>query len=146
MWDLTIPTDHDFYVVTGNSALLVHNCPAPEGGAPESSDISSSNYRGRYNAQLARNGQPRLPDSWDAHHVVPQMYTDHPEFSEFDFNAPSNIRGIPGNRVGLGVENIHNQVTQMWNDFADTNPNASRAMIEEFASRVNSTFEGYWWR
>jgi hypothetical protein len=70
------------------------------------------------------------------------MYTEHPGFSDFDFNAPSNIRGVPGSRVDFGVANIHNHVTQMWNDFAD----ATRAMIEEFAGRVDATFEGFWWR
>ncbi|HEV2370630.1 MAG TPA: LamG-like jellyroll fold domain-containing protein [Streptosporangiaceae bacterium] len=27
MWDLTIPTDHDFYVELAATAILVHNCP-----------------------------------------------------------------------------------------------------------------------
>jgi hypothetical protein len=26
MWDLTIPTDHDFYIHAATSAVLVHNC------------------------------------------------------------------------------------------------------------------------
>jgi uncharacterized protein YwbE len=26
MWDLTIPSDHDFYVSAGSTAVLVHNC------------------------------------------------------------------------------------------------------------------------
>jgi hypothetical protein len=30
MWDLTVANDHDFYVVTVNTAILVHNCPAGE--------------------------------------------------------------------------------------------------------------------
>ncbi len=33
MWDLTVAGDHDFYVDTVASAVLVHNCPIPgEGG------------------------------------------------------------------------------------------------------------------
>jgi hypothetical protein len=71
------------------------------------------------------------------------MYADNPEFSKFDFAAPSNIQGVPGNRVGFGVANIHNQVTQMWNDFVAANPGTSRAMIEDLASRVSATFEGF---
>jgi hypothetical protein len=74
------------------------------------------------------------------------MYRDHPEFQGSDFDAPSNIVGVAGNRAGLGVGNIHNQVTQMWAGFAEENPGASRAMIESFAGRVDATFEGYWWR
>ncbi|GAA1983133.1 hypothetical protein [Catenulispora subtropica] len=27
MWDLSVPGDHDFYVVAGNASVLVHNCP-----------------------------------------------------------------------------------------------------------------------
>jgi hypothetical protein len=29
MWDLTIPADHDFYLVTGTAAVLVHNQSCP---------------------------------------------------------------------------------------------------------------------
>ncbi|HYA44312.1 MAG TPA: polymorphic toxin-type HINT domain-containing protein, partial [Acidimicrobiales bacterium] len=31
MWDLTVANDHDFYVVTVATAVLVHNCPLPSG-------------------------------------------------------------------------------------------------------------------
>ncbi len=31
MWDLTVANDHDFYVVTVDTAVLVHNCPIPSG-------------------------------------------------------------------------------------------------------------------
>lgn len=112
------------------------NRPAP---APE-------NYRGRYNADLAARGEPRLPKDWDAHHRVPQMYRDHPGFSDFDFDAPSNIRGVPGNRVGTGEANIHSHITNEWNRFAAQHPNATRAQIENFATRIDAQFEGYWWR
>jgi hypothetical protein len=27
MWDLTVASDHDFYIVTASAAVLVHNCP-----------------------------------------------------------------------------------------------------------------------
>jgi hypothetical protein len=34
MWDLTIPgnNDHDFYIQTADTAILVHNCPMSRGG------------------------------------------------------------------------------------------------------------------
>ena len=32
-WDLTIDTDHDFYVSAGDEAVLVHNCPTDGGNA-----------------------------------------------------------------------------------------------------------------
>ncbi|WP_308466738.1 RHS repeat-associated core domain-containing protein [Rathayibacter soli] len=31
MWDLTVATDHDFYVTAAETAVLVHNCPASSG-------------------------------------------------------------------------------------------------------------------
>ena len=42
MWDLTIPTDHDFYIQTAASTVLVHNiggpCDESEPGSQPSSD------------------------------------------------------------------------------------------------------------
>jgi hypothetical protein len=32
MWDLTVTSDHDFYVQTAVAAVLVHNCPTVPGG------------------------------------------------------------------------------------------------------------------
>ena len=32
MWDLTVTADHDFYVRAAGTAVLVHNCPMPQGG------------------------------------------------------------------------------------------------------------------
>jgi hypothetical protein len=52
--------------------------------------IAPENYKGRYNAERHKNGLPRLPDDYDAHHRIPQVFKDHPEFSEFDFHAPAN--------------------------------------------------------
>ena len=37
MWDLTISNDHDFYVVAGSTAVLVHNCPSAPGEPSASS-------------------------------------------------------------------------------------------------------------
>jgi hypothetical protein len=39
MWDLTISNDHDFYVVAGQTAVLVHNCGdgAATGAIPNTS-------------------------------------------------------------------------------------------------------------
>jgi len=30
MWDLTVPGDHDFYVMAGDTPVLVHNCTTEE--------------------------------------------------------------------------------------------------------------------
>jgi Pretoxin HINT domain len=40
MWDLTIPTDHDFYIVARTTPVLVHNC-----GVSDTRIISSSQSR-----------------------------------------------------------------------------------------------------
>jgi hypothetical protein len=29
MWDLTVASDHDFYIDVATTAVLVHNCPNP---------------------------------------------------------------------------------------------------------------------
>jgi hypothetical protein len=46
MWDLTIPTDHDFYVTAEITAILVHNCAVGQIGY-NSDDLSSAAYRAR---------------------------------------------------------------------------------------------------
>jgi hypothetical protein len=33
MWDLTVQTDHDFYIRTAGTTLLAHNCPISSGAA-----------------------------------------------------------------------------------------------------------------
>ncbi|MBB5960753.1 hypothetical protein FHS29_007381 [Saccharothrix tamanrassetensis] len=64
----------------------------PNEMAPEPPNIEKGNWWGRYEAELWRQGKLRLPDDWDAHHAIPQEYRNHPEFKDFDFDAPSNIR------------------------------------------------------
>jgi hypothetical protein len=73
------------------------------------------------------------------------MYSDQ-QYADFDMHQPANLRGIPGNRVGVGVENIHNQITHAWNEFAASHPFASQAEIDAFAARIDAQFEGFWWR
>ena len=107
--------------------------PAP---APE-------NYRGRYNAARAAEGKSRLPEEWDAHHRVPREYQSHPEFQDFDFNAPSNIQGVKGTRADI---NIHQDITNAWAEFRKANPHATRKQIEEFANSVDRRFQQHWWR
>jgi hypothetical protein len=79
------------------------------------------------------------------HHRIPQMYSGHPEFADFDFHSPDNLIGVPGNRVGTGPANVHNGITQDWNEFARTNPNASRAEIEAHAIRIDAAYQGFYW-
>ncbi|MEG4337391.1 S8 family serine peptidase [Microcoleus sp. D3_18_C2] len=101
------------------------------------------NYRGRYNADRAAKGQPRLPDDWDAHHAIPQFYKDHPEFQNFDYHAPSNIRGVKGSRAD---ENIHQQITNDWAEFQRSNPSATRLQIENFAKQIDRQYSQHWFQ
>jgi hypothetical protein len=45
MWDLTVPgnNDHDFYVDAAATAVLVHNCPAPDSSGE--GDLTPSQQR-----------------------------------------------------------------------------------------------------
>jgi Pretoxin HINT domain len=38
MWDLTVASDHDFYVDVATTAVLVHNCPVSPGGVGNLAD------------------------------------------------------------------------------------------------------------
>jgi YD repeat-containing protein len=58
MWDLTVPggDDHDFYIQTASTAVLVHNCPAPGGSSfPDLSGLRGADPE----AVLGR-----IPDDW----------------------------------------------------------------------------------
>lgn len=107
------------------------------------SALASENYRGRYNAARHAEGKSRLPDDWDAHHRIPREYREHPEFKDFDFDAPSNIQGVKGSRADV---NIHQEITNRWAEFRRTNPNATRAQIEAFAREIDVQFQQHWWQ
>jgi RHS repeat-associated protein len=113
------------------SKTSTRSAPAPE------------NYRGRYNAARAAAGKSRLPEDWDAHHRIPQEYREHREFSGFDFDDPDNIRGVKGNRADV---NVHQRITNLWAEFGEQNPQATRQQIEAFASDIDMKFQQYWWQ
>ncbi|MFJ6704960.1 MULTISPECIES: hypothetical protein [unclassified Streptomyces] len=134
-------------MLAGGTPILVHNTGAacPTGYDPEFPTIKLSNYRGRFNAALNKAGLKRLPDDWDAHHAIPQEYRDDPQFEGFDFDAPSNMRGIPGSRMQSRGANVHQEITNQWKWFGDMNPNASRAEIEDFAAQIDRGYGAYYW-
>ncbi|WP_406401961.1 polymorphic toxin-type HINT domain-containing protein [Streptomyces sp. NBC_00879] len=145
-YNLTVDDLHTYYVLAGATPVLVHNsngCPA--GKAPEAPTIDIGNYRGRFQAYLHRSGMKRLPDDWDAHHAIPQEYRNHPEFGGFDFDAPSNMRGVPGSRMKSRGANLHQEITNQWKWFHDMNPNPSRAQIEDFAGQIDRGYGAYFW-
>ncbi|MGO8686334.1 MAG: polymorphic toxin-type HINT domain-containing protein [Candidatus Dormibacteria bacterium] len=67
MWDLTIANDHDFYVVTVDTAVLVHNCPL------------SAGYEDPELLQQAQEAFPNKAGSIEYHHIVPQYLGGLPE-------------------------------------------------------------------
>ncbi|MEQ8671885.1 MAG: hypothetical protein RIC84_01600 [Aggregatilineales bacterium] len=101
-----------------------------------------NNYRGRYISQLSRDGKDRLPRDWDVHHVIPQKFRKHPEFENFDFHHPTNLRGVEGARSN---DNIHSQITTEWRNWEASNPNPSRVEIENFANQIEQKYSQYYW-
>ena len=98
------------------------------GGGKYSSEPEQGDYRGRYNYDRIKQGKKPLPSEYDAHHRIPQNYRDHPEFKDFDFDAPSNIRGIRGSRA---EENLH-QRSQIGGKFLKINS----PMPQEVRSKI----------
>lgn len=131
-------------------------CPQKKDSAPTVNDANAAqntkpkprpppapdNYRGRFQAEQAAKGKQRLPDDWDAHHCIPQEYRNHPEFKDFDFDAPSNIRGVRAKRSGV---NTHQDVTNRWSEFRQEHPKPTRAQIEAFERQVDAEFQTEWW-
>jgi hypothetical protein len=68
---------------------------------------------------------------------------DHPEFQDFDFHQPSNIKGVKGARADI---NTHQDITNSWEDFHRDFPNANRAQIEAFSHHIDEVFYDHWFR
>jgi hypothetical protein len=69
MWDLTVPGDHDFYVLAGDAPVLVHNCATGPGGP-------------------ALKGDPYSPEAVAARSQVAKSYMTL-------LNATIRARGLP---------------------------------------------------
>ncbi|WP_433435436.1 hypothetical protein [Nonomuraea sp. CA-141351] len=121
------------------------NTKVRPGYDPAFPTIKLTNWRGRFNAWLHKNGYKRLPEDWDAHHAIPQEYRNHPEFANFDFDAPSNVRGIPGSRMNSRGANVHQDIANQWKWFKEINPNPTRAQIEDFARQIDRGYGAYFW-
>jgi len=141
----------------GNSAAIkpaIESAPVstPPGSAPSSGGYrplvghpndpnipgGAGNYRGRFNAALDAEGQPRLPDTWDPHHTTPQRLRDpgHPQHDltrGVDIDHPSQVRGVQGSREpgSLSVRdpsgrvrstNPHAEMDRELSEFLKTNP------------------------
>lgn len=134
VFNIEVHRSHAYHV--SGLGVLAHNTGLP---CPP----ASNNYVGRYNASRAADGKPRLPKDWDGHHRIPQRYMDHPQFREFDFHNPTNIRGVRGSR---STPNTHQKITNLWEDFHRDFPNATRSQIEAFAHHVDELFYPDWFK
>ncbi|HYQ45101.1 MAG TPA: SpvB/TcaC N-terminal domain-containing protein [Polyangiaceae bacterium] len=126
----------------GAGAWLVAKSKKPpaKGAGPAKAaapKAAKDDFRGRYQESLRAAGKKELPKEWDAHHRIPQEFKDHPEFKDFDFDDPSNIRGVSSYRNGGKEYNVHNTITQEWAEFRENTPKATRAQIEAFAEKVD---------
>ncbi|MET8045435.1 polymorphic toxin-type HINT domain-containing protein [Micromonospora sp. NPDC005215] len=143
-YNLEVDGIHTYYVLAGKAPVLVHNT-CLTGYDSLFPTIKLTSYRGRFNAALNKAGFKRLPDDWDAHHAIPQEYRNDPRFAGFDFDAPSNIRGIPGSRMQSRGANVHQEITNQWKWFGEANPGASRAQVEDFAAQIDRGYGAYYW-
>lgn len=130
-------------VGVNNYLFMKRSGPSSNRQATSRPGPAPDNYRGRYNAARHAEGKARLPDDWDVHHRVPQTYRDHPEFKQFDFDAPSNLQGIKGSRSDV---NRHQPVTNEWEAFRKANPNAPRSQIEAFAGKMDQKYAAEWFK
>jgi RHS repeat-associated protein len=105
-----------------------------------------SNYRGRFNAALDAEGQPRLPDSWDPHHTTPQRLRDpgnpqHDLARGIDMDHPSGLRGVAGSREPgsltvrepsgrVRTTNPHQEMDYELTEFLKSNP--TRQQLDAF--------------
>ena len=112
-------------------------------------DAASLNYRNpyrmNYNAWRVGQGRRPLPPHYDAHHRIPQEYRNHPQFKGFNFDHPSNIRGVKSHRSPDGI-NIHGEISEYWRQFQTKNPQATRAQIEAFAKRIDESYRHWYYK
>jgi RHS repeat-associated protein len=129
-----LEVDEDRTYAVGQLAAWVHNeC-----------------YRAKFQTWLKANGYEELPREWDAHHRIPQAFKEHKEFKNFDFDDPTNIRGVSGHKnidgsTGQAFD-IHGQITKEWEAFRKANKGATRAQIEAFADKIDKKHGKTYWK
>jgi YD repeat-containing protein len=121
MFNLTVDTAHTFYV--GSQGWLVHNATNP-----------------------IRSEIP-LPQQ---HHIYPQQFQNYFDSRGIDINdhtvdlhgGAEHQRGIHGKGGVIGPNNtfLPGRYNDRWADFINDNPNASKAEVEKFASKMKKTY------
>jgi hypothetical protein len=95
MWDLTIPGNHDFYVIAADTDVLVHNC-----GEELTSDELRAQARDKWEAVT---GHPAIWDRMVIHHEVPLEWR---HVYSGDINGLDNLRGM--------LAEDHYGITEAW--------------------------------
>lgn len=98
MWDLTVPGDHDFYVVTTVAGILVHNQGC--GDAEPTSDELRAEARDVWQQETGRRA---IWDNLVVHHEMPL---------EWRHVYSGEINDI-GNLVGM-INKDHQAISQAW--------------------------------
>jgi hypothetical protein len=147
--DIAMVRVHALEARAARSAAAANLLMKRYGGGSGSTAPDAGDYRGRYNASRIGQGNKPLPVELDAHHRIPQEYRGHPEFKDFDFDAPQNIRGVKGWRAllaGRARVNYHAEISEWWRQFRTKFPNATCSQIEHFAKQIDKGYARYYFR
>jgi Pretoxin HINT domain len=118
MWDLTVNSDHDFYVVVSagsQTAVLVHNCPA-----------NANNYRANFT------NENEMPDEYQVHHSLPQQYSELFEDSDTNIHDNQFLRGVD--------QATHQQITNAWRVWGAANSSPTAESVMDFAGDIDEQF------
>jgi hypothetical protein len=114
MWDLTINGVHDFYITTGASTVLVHNCPVPPRDVHSivrSMDhgLEPDEYNNSFSA--AKRGEGSLPNGEVYDHVVEQsqMKASRSGFSPQEIHNSENLNPV-SSRVNQIKANVYSSI------------------------------------
>jgi hypothetical protein len=131
MWDLTISNDHDFYVVAGNTAVLVHNCGVDPYQVGTYKDLKASSKSG---------------DGLDIHHV-PQGQPAGQAIPGYDYpNAPAIALPRAEHAQIPNLRGVYNGTSQdlIAQDFDNLNnfTNAPQSSIDQLTNLIDTLYPG----
>lgn len=126
VFNLEVAHAHTFFV--GEEGVVAHN-----------------GYRQDYKEYLNQQGRGPLPSDYDAHHQIPQKYRNHPELVDRDLHHPSNIRGAPNRKNKICKSNVHQSITDRWEEWGRRNPGATGDQIEGFAQQIDKKYHRFFY-
>ncbi|MEV4316755.1 LamG-like jellyroll fold domain-containing protein [Actinocrispum sp. NPDC049592] len=154
VYNLTVDTDHTYYVVAGTVPVLTHNYPVTGVGCNDEPDFGSlipirqlatvgnaagnTDYRQTfYNANPGTQG-----NVWVHHAIEQQVLRRYPGlFSPDEIHSLENLRGIPKGAVNSRVH--LSAIRNLWNTFYASNPAPSRQDVLDYATDVDDQL-GQW--